>query len=177
MKPLNQKERNKAFVQFLIGFLITFAIFVAAIFYDFRMPMKENEMLRKQNESMRSAIEKQDKMMAIMSTIDSTMATLDQPDPNATFKEQLVSTKIIEMDEANKDASTSSLLYQKIAGTYKAMLADKKRLRDSGKDKAAADENCRKLNDANNQIIQLRTMLTNAGVTLPAAAPLESCKQ
>ena len=48
MKALNAKERNRAFLKFLLFFVFTLVLVVTAIYFDFKLPLKENSYLQKQ---------------------------------------------------------------------------------------------------------------------------------
>lgn len=45
-KILNSKERNEAFLKFLLFFGITVALIIIAVYFNFRLPLKENSKLR-----------------------------------------------------------------------------------------------------------------------------------
>jgi hypothetical protein len=45
---LNAKIRNQAFARFMIFFLISTSMVVLAVYFDFRVPVKENNILRAQ---------------------------------------------------------------------------------------------------------------------------------
>ena len=47
MKPLNQVERTRAFLRFLLLFLITALLIVAVVMFSVEVPLRENEQLRK----------------------------------------------------------------------------------------------------------------------------------
>ncbi|MCG8697642.1 MAG: type VI secretion system transmembrane protein TssO, partial [Bacteroidales bacterium] len=46
MKPTNTKERTQAKVRFLLFLVVTMALVIAAIFFDYQIPEKENKLLR-----------------------------------------------------------------------------------------------------------------------------------
>ncbi len=46
MQPLNRAERNSAFLGFLLLFLITIAVIVAALVFSIQVPCRESEQLR-----------------------------------------------------------------------------------------------------------------------------------
>ena len=48
MLPINRRERKKAFMSFLLFFVITIGIIVTSIFFSFQVPLKENDKLRKE---------------------------------------------------------------------------------------------------------------------------------
>jgi len=46
MRPLNAAERNQAFRNFLLFFIITIAVIIAAVFFSIQVPFKENDQLK-----------------------------------------------------------------------------------------------------------------------------------
>ncbi len=56
MKPKNSKERYSSFLKFLLLFLLTTATAVGAIYFNFRIPSKDNELLRTQAKTFDSEI-------------------------------------------------------------------------------------------------------------------------
>lgn len=46
MKPLNQVERNNAFLGFLLFFFVTIGVIITVIFFSIEVPIRENEQLR-----------------------------------------------------------------------------------------------------------------------------------
>ncbi len=48
MLPINRRERKKAFMSFLLFFVITLGVIVTSIFFSFQVPLKENDKLRKE---------------------------------------------------------------------------------------------------------------------------------
>ncbi len=57
MDILNKRERNKSFLLFLVMFLIAVGTLIFALFFNFRMPLKENEVLREQNDKITKQFE------------------------------------------------------------------------------------------------------------------------
>ncbi len=47
MEALNKKERSDAFASFLVFFLISVSLLLLAVFFAYRVPDKENDLLRK----------------------------------------------------------------------------------------------------------------------------------
>lgn len=56
-KILNSQERTQAFLKFLLFFFITITLVVIAVFFNFRLPLKDNKSLRD-----RIAIQRQEEM-------------------------------------------------------------------------------------------------------------------
>jgi hypothetical protein len=65
-KLLNTKERGDAFLKFLIFFMITVALIVTAVFYNYRVPRKENEVLLAEKDVMNIEKQNQDQFIAKM---------------------------------------------------------------------------------------------------------------
>jgi Type VI secretion system, TssO len=63
---LNRVDRNQAFIKFLIFFLVTIVLTVAAIFVNYKLPSKENSKLREQAELRRQEDAGELKFLAIM---------------------------------------------------------------------------------------------------------------
>lgn len=49
MQPVNKSERTKAFVNFLLLFLLSLAIILSTVFFSVQVPFKQNKELRSQN--------------------------------------------------------------------------------------------------------------------------------
>ena len=76
-KILNSKERNEAFLKFLLFFGITVALIIIAVYFNFRLPLKENSKLREKitlqtQEEMNQEkfTENMDKAMAYLDSLD-----------------------------------------------------------------------------------------------------------
>ena len=50
MDILNKKERTSAFLLFLLMFIITTGVLFFAVFFNYRLPLKENEVLKNEND-------------------------------------------------------------------------------------------------------------------------------
>ncbi|CAN5750843.1 hypothetical protein BH10BAC3_BH10BAC3_36400 [soil metagenome] len=48
MQPVNQAERRKAFTNFLLFFLATIVLILAAVFFSVQVPFKQNDKLQEQ---------------------------------------------------------------------------------------------------------------------------------
>ena len=57
MKPKNSKERRNSFLKFLALFLVTVGMIMAAVFFTYRVPTKENALLREQSKVIDTAME------------------------------------------------------------------------------------------------------------------------
>ncbi|MEO8771054.1 MAG: type VI secretion system TssO [Ferruginibacter sp.] len=79
---LNIQERTQAFLKFLLFFLITVTLVVVAIYFNFRVPSKENAWLHDQLESQRTMDANQVKFVAKMDEAVILLDSLDKKDAN-----------------------------------------------------------------------------------------------
>src|SRR5882757_10755206 len=63
---LNSKERNEAFLKFLLFFVVTLILVILAIYFNFRLPVRENKMLQDEIETQRQQDMNQTKFVAKM---------------------------------------------------------------------------------------------------------------
>lgn len=95
MMPINHSERRKAFLNFLLFFAITIAIILTTVFFSFRVPLEDNEKLRKQMDIVEN--EKVflrsfgTKMQQTVNLIDSTTRQVDDIRINQEIKNNLAS--------------------------------------------------------------------------------------
>ncbi len=77
LQILNSQERNQAFLKFIVFFLITVALIVAAIFFDYKMPVRENAVLHDKLNSHRQVeynqqvfIERMQEALVLLDSLD-----------------------------------------------------------------------------------------------------------
>ncbi len=120
MKPKNSKERQIAFLKFLLLFLVTVLTIVFAIYFNYKVPNKENALLKDQVKSVEKEMEFQsnfsDEMTAIKSMIDS----LDIPGQNISYQNSLIGGKLAELQKKipSKDSTYRYDMYTNIVNLY-----------------------------------------------------------
>ena len=81
---LNGKERNQAFVKFMVLFILSIAIIVYAVYFDFRVPQKDNHVLRERIQNYENQLYNQQQFTTLMESakalIDS-MNRLEKSNP------------------------------------------------------------------------------------------------
>ena len=100
MKSLNKKERNKAFINFIWMFLFTIILIVGAIYFDFRVPLKENKVLKADNSKLRKEYDFQMEFINGVRDVKSNLDSINMEGQNVFFLEQLVSRKLATMKES-----------------------------------------------------------------------------
>lgn len=116
MKPINDKERQKAFLKFLLFFLATNIIIVFAIYFDFKVPVKENELLKSQVELSKFESDYQLRFFENMQSINAMLDSLDIPGQNLSYQNSLISAKLVELKKSipTKDSTYRYDMYSSI---------------------------------------------------------------
>jgi ABC-type sugar transport system permease subunit len=114
MDILNKKERNSAFIMFLVMFVVTTGVLIFALFFDFRLPLKENEVLKIENEKIikESNFQKKfsDKYQHICKLVDS----LDRAPEQFPYLEQTISSELVDLQRKADSLQVDSKLYSNI---------------------------------------------------------------
>jgi hypothetical protein len=153
MQPvLNSKERNIAFLQFLVFFLITVALIVGAIYYNFQTDNENNKILRARLDKYESGIEKQKRFVALMGEAKVLLDSLSKPRTNTLLLDLMLEPKLKELSNL-RQMDTS--LYGKL--DY-AILESFFQLRQGEKDMARLQE---QKEMAEQQTLQLKEYLNN----------------
>lgn len=79
---LNSKERNEAFLKFLVFFVVTLILVILAIYFNFRLPIRENRMLQDEIETQRQQDANQTKFVAKMQEAIVLLDSLGKGGPN-----------------------------------------------------------------------------------------------
>ena len=129
MDILNKKERRNAFLLFLLMFFITTGVLITAIFFNFKLPLKENEVLKNENDRMNSPFNFNKEFTLKMEEIGKLVDSLDKAPLSFQFIEQSIGYELKELSESiPKDSTINPALYQNIIITTKEFVNTKKRL-------------------------------------------------
>ncbi|NHN27613.1 type VI secretion system transmembrane protein TssO [Flavobacterium jejuense] len=129
MDILNKKERLNAFLLFLLMFFITTGVLITAIFFNFKLPLKENEVLKNENDKMNSQFNFNKEFTLKMEDIGKLVDSLDKAPLSFQFIEQSIGYELKELSESiPKDSTINPALYQNIIITTKEFVNTKKRL-------------------------------------------------
>lgn len=116
---LNRQERNQAFLKFLFFFLLSTALIVAAIYFDIRIPTKDNEILREQVSRYKTQEMAQEKFVRSMDEAKQLVDSLSKPGANGVYLNQQVAGKIRELAELQyKDSSMFSRLNKNVIDVF-----------------------------------------------------------
>lgn len=129
MEILNKKERISAFMLFLLMFVITTGILLAAIFMNYRLPLKENEVLKAENEKILNEFNFQktfsDRIEHVAKLIDS----LDKAPESFQFTEQTINYELVGLKDKLPTGSDQSIkLYENYILNITSLVNTKKQL-------------------------------------------------
>lgn len=100
-KPINTQERNSAFWKFLLVFILTITMITSAIYFDFRLPHKENEILKAKTETMRLQNMEQEKITNIFLETKKFIDSIDKPGVNIKYISDMVAQKLGDLSKLN----------------------------------------------------------------------------
>ena len=96
---LNNQERNQAFLKFLLFFLITIVLVIAAVYFNVRLPVVENKELQKQM----TVYNQQDMSQEVfVKNMDEAVVYLDSLDKDPKNQEQIVMQLGAKIENLNK---------------------------------------------------------------------------
>jgi len=116
MKPKNNKERKTGFLKFLGLFLLTVVMIVAAIYYNFKIPSKENELLRNQIKLVNNDVKFEKNFYREMIKIKNLIDSLNIPGQNVSYQNSLISNELVDLQKSlpTKDSTFRYDMYSNI---------------------------------------------------------------
>jgi hypothetical protein len=100
-KPINTSERNSAFWKFFLFFILTVAMVTTAVYFDFRLPHKENEILKGKAESMRLQNMEQEKITNSFIEAKKFIDSIDKQGVNIKYISDMVAQKLGDLSKLN----------------------------------------------------------------------------
>lgn len=116
---LNSRERNRAFFKFLFFFVISVWLIVGAVYFNMRVPHKENLVLREQVMRYRAQSLAQEKFVTSMDQAKVLIDSLKQPGVNSMYINQQIAAKLRELTDLQyKDSSMYSRMNKNVLDLY-----------------------------------------------------------
>lgn len=164
---LNSQERNQAFLKFLLFFVITVALVIWAVFYNFNMlPQRVNAMLTAEVEGFRLQENNQKNFVAKLAQADLLLDSLDKKETNFGQIKLQLDTRINELDNLSaKDSNPYGKMNKDIVAKMSIILQDKVALRDAAANEAKLIAVQADLERAKSDIRDLK-----AGMAVPGTA-------
>lgn len=130
MKPKNAKQRTNSFLKFLLLFIVTVGTIITAIFFNFKVPKKENEVLKTQAKAIKREMEIQNEFSNGMIGVKKLFDSLDVPGSNKKFLNTLISDKLVSLQAIipTKDSTYRYDMYTNIVKLNLGLLDAKERL-------------------------------------------------
>ncbi|MGS0528312.1 type VI secretion system TssO [Zobellia nedashkovskayae] len=130
MEILNKKERTSSFLLFLLMFAITVGILFTAFFYSYKLPWKENAVLRKENKKMQYEFLYQKKFINTLEDVDKQIDSLDTVKEGWFFVEQSIIKNLIDLrSDIPKDSLDNRSMYENLVLTYNKLVDAKRDLK------------------------------------------------
>ncbi len=174
MKPLNIEDRRKAFVQYLIMYVVTTGLLVYAIYFVCGVPAKQNEILVEKNKQLLATISAPDNYINQRNELNTLILKSDSLDVNSLrdaidrIQRNKNDLRIsFEKDSAILGNPLSMSYLNSVDALYKLLLWKSDKMK-AEKDFAKLEKKCELLKS---HINTLNTQLTNAQL-VPASMPL-----
>jgi Type VI secretion system, TssO len=160
LKALNAKERNRAFLKFLLFFLLTLLLVITAIYFDFKLPLKENGYLQKELDQQRQIEHNQENFVNTMNDAVKLLDSLDKPATDLIQIGAQLDQKMIELDGLKqKDYSAYGKMDKAIVDKFWELSRAKPKSKKLEDDENAISKLKADLNDANTKLEEAQTAL------------------
>ena len=121
LQILNSQERNQAFLKFILFFLITVTLIIVAVFFDYRMPTKENAILQDKLSSHRQQEYTQQLFVQQMQEVD---ALFDSLKNNVGDGSQIIRQIDAKLTNLEQLQGSNNTLYGKMNSTITSGFSD-----------------------------------------------------
>jgi Type VI secretion system, TssO len=98
-KPINSSERSSAFWKFFVFFVMAVVMIIVAVYFNFRLPHKENEILKAKAESMRLQNMEQEKITNSFLDTKKFIDSIDKPGVNIKYISDMVAQKLGDLNK------------------------------------------------------------------------------
>src|SRR5260370_972645 len=116
---VNSKERDSAFWKFLGFFLFSTLLVVSAVYFDTRIPAKDNAIMRDQISAYKTQALAQEKFVRNMDEAKALIDSLTRPGSNTVYLNQQIAAKIRELAQLQyKDSSLYSRLNKNVLDVF-----------------------------------------------------------
>src|ERR1700755_2533991 len=116
---VNSKDRDTAFWKFLGFFLFSTLLIVSAVYFDTRIPAKDNAIMRDQISAYKTQAVAQEKFVRSMDEAKAMIDSLTRPGSNAVYLNQQIAAKIRELAQLQyKDSSMYSKLNKNVLDVF-----------------------------------------------------------
>lgn len=155
MQPLNKEERRKAFVSFLLLFILTTGIIVALVFFSIQVPFKQNDLLSKQMAEVQKEREFSQNFFVLMSDINGMLDTINTKSTRPDLLDGDITESIKKLNvKANSDSTGNKNIYANVVQILADLQSSKKQLRQAVGNNDNVEELKRTINDLSTKLNQ-----------------------
>ncbi len=130
MEVLNKKERQKAYIAFLIVFIIAVSMFVIASHFNYLMPTVENKILKEDNEKLRKEFDYQTKFSGAIDSVKIVIDSINAPNQDNDFQQRYANNILADIyQKFPKDSADNRKMYNNVVLAYKQIIDCKKEIR------------------------------------------------
>lgn len=132
MKPINEKERTVAFVQFLVLFILTVILTIFFVFSDYKVRGKDYELLKSRANEHSTEEEYFNNLRSVLDTLQISIKNLDnvEPDEIEDSKYVIRTTLLKKLDSDNDEVAYQSSLKQTMKTMCDYWMIDKGKLKE-----------------------------------------------
>jgi hypothetical protein len=158
MKPKNVKERKSSFIKFLLLFILTTTTIMVAVFFNFRVPQKENALLKERAKNMEREMQFQKTFASEIDGIKSMIDSLDIPGQNVSFINNLIGSKLADVQTTipREDSTYRYNMYLGVIETLVDLQKAKKELHGLADAKSKIEEYKVALESTRNELEQTK---------------------
>ena len=129
---------------------------VAAVYFNFKVPAKENDLLRQQTKVVQEEMAFQSNFFSDMQKVKSMIDSLDVPGAQIDYESNLISSKLVEMQKSlpTKDSTYLYDMHMSIVETYVELMDNKQKLRSLSDAEGTIEEYKIALKDCNTYLKQ-----------------------
>ncbi len=168
MKPLNTKERQSAFIYFLIFFIVTNGLIVLAVFFGMQIPFKQNEKMQQQVTSLQKQQAFAQNFSAKMSDARVLLDTVNRAGVPSDLIDSKITENLKDLDAMTlRDSSVLKIFYQNIVQDMSNFQFAKKQLRDCSNQNVDRGQLLQQLEEWKNNYNQLLMNYTNLRNQIP----------
>lgn len=165
MEPINKPERRKAYLNFVVLFLVCTAIIITTVFFSTRMPLRQNNELIEFRKSVNESNKLRDDFTIKLAAVSTMIDSLDKKD-DITILDSRIESGIKELNALFPGAQTDeNRIYINVISNLQNYRAAKKTARAGSNN----NENVKALNEQISQLqrdnAQLLFMLKNSAST------------
>jgi small-conductance mechanosensitive channel len=138
MKPLNTADRKKAFLTFLLFYIVSTLIIVITVYFGMRVPFKQNNRLKEQIAVLEREKEFSQDFAIKASEVRTQLDSVNRPGVQAAFVEGSIDENLKQLHQmVSSDSIAAKTLYQDMIQIANNLKEAKKQIRDA----AGKDEN------------------------------------